>query len=456
MKKIIYISILAASIIFYLQGIWIYNFYQVHLTEKTQILEKLLTESTAEELSIRLYSPFKDPNKQKFVIKHAKNMTPEERAKLKGDSLDIESYAKKHIGTNIYEIILQMQQDALAKKNKNIQLLKLDSIFQKKLHQDSINIDYCILLYDKDTIPVNHVGTLPLETTKGTFTQLHPIGTKGLQYIQVKAYIPLSTFIQTMLWILIESVLMVGIVIGCVIFLAITVKRKDELFKQREASVNGTVHDLKSPLNGVIAMLSYVKTKENDAVTLNLLNRTIKQTKNLASDIDALLITARKNRQKVYLQKEKVDLMELIAEVKANIAVQYDKPHTLNIHSSFDSLAVYADPLYMTNVIRNLVENALKYSDENVDIDINVSKEKDMAIFTVSDTGWGIEKKYHKKIFTQFFQVPRENIIHQRGYGIGLAFVKYIIEAHNGKISLKSQLGKGSTFTCKIPLAPQI
>lgn len=456
MKKVIYISLLAGIITICLQGVWVYNIYNVYISERMQSTENILLESIKEELTLRSFSRAHNPNAPKIVMKSAKDMTPEEKSKLQGDTINLTDIRRKRIGDNIYDYIMQKEQDGLIKNKNFLHLTKLDSLFSKKSLEDSLILNYNIILYDKDTTRIKHIGTFPFNCAKGKFTQLYPIGTKGFQFIQVQADFPLSDFIKTMLWILIESVLMVGIVIGCVIFLAITVKRKDELFKQREASVNGTVHDLKSPLNGVIAMLSYVKTKENDAVTLNLLNRTIKQTKNLASDIDALLITARKNRQKVYLQKEKVDLMELIAEVKANIAVQYDKPHTLNIHSSFDSLTVYADPLYMTNVIRNLVENALKYSDENVDIDINVSKEKDMAVFTVSDTGWGIEKKYHKKIFTQFFQIPRENIIHQRGYGIGLAFVKYIIEAHNGKISLKSQPGKGSTFTCKIPLVPQI
>lgn len=110
------------------------------------------------------------------------------------------------------------------------------------------------------------------------------------------------------------------------------------------------------------------------------------------------------------------------------------------------------DPLYVRNVIRNLVENALKYSDDGVQIIIRISKKETQAIFTVKDNGWGIAPKYQKKIFTQFFQVPREQMAHQRGYGIGLAYTKYIIEAHGGSISVESIPGKGSIFICKFPL----
>ena len=98
------------------------------------------------------------------------------------------------------------------------------------------------------------------------------------------------------------------------------------------------------------------------------------------------------------------------------------------------------------------MENALKYSDDGVQIIIRISKKETQAIFTVKDNGWGIAPKYQKKIFTQFFQVPREQMAHQRGYGIGLAYTKYIIEAHGGSISVESIPGKGSIFICKFPL----
>jgi len=128
------------------------------------------------------------------------------------------------------------------------------------------------------------------------------------------------------------------------------------------------------------------------------------------------------------------------------------QPHQIKMESELNELNLMLDPLYVRNVIRNLVENALKYSDDGVQIIIRISKKETQAIFTVKDNGWGIAPKYQKKIFTQFFQVPREQMAHQRGYGIGLAYTKYIIEAHGGSISVESIPGKGSIFICKFPL----
>ena len=110
------------------------------------------------------------------------------------------------------------------------------------------------------------------------------------------------------------------------------------------------------------------------------------------------------------------------------------------------------DALYVTNVLRNLMENALKYSDDGVEIIVRLRKEASRLCLEVEDNGWGIERKYHKKIFDQFFQVPSEHEVRRRGYGVGLAFAYYIMEAHGGCIRVKSELGKGSTFTCVFPI----
>ena len=143
----------------------------------------------------------------------------------------------------------------------------------------------------------------------------------------------------------------------------------------------------------------------------------------------------------------------MVTEVAQEDSMQHShQPHQIKMESELNELNLMLDPLYVRNVIRNLVENALKYSDDGVQIIIRISKKETQAIFTVKDNGWGIAPKYQKKIFTQFFQVPREQMAHQRGYGIGLAYTKYIIEAHGGSISVESIPGKGSIFICKFPL----
>lgn len=129
------------------------------------------------------------------------------------------------------------------------------------------------------------------------------------------------------------------------------------------------------------------------------------QTRNLVNDIEALLITARRDKQKIILQKTETDLLQLIECARESISIQYvGKPHKITLESDFDEVKLMLDPLYVTNIIRNLLENALKYSNEGVSVIIKVRKEKNKVVLSVEDNGWGIERKYQKKIFTQFFK----------------------------------------------------
>lgn len=454
MRKVIYIAIIAAIAMFCLQGLWIGNMYRAYVTQTIGTIENVMSVSIGKEIAFRRHaSPYEDPEHPKIVYKAADDMTPEERSRLKGDTLDLDMMTRQHIGSNLAEMIMQFSQDDFIKKGKFVLLSKLDSIFRKELGRTEVAADCCILLCGKDTVTViNSFGVLPDERWAKS-TRLFPIGTKSLQFIQVKADIALSPFLREMILILMSSILLVVITLWCVIYLVALVRKKDKLFKQREASVNGTVHDLKAPLNSVITLMGYLKKKLPDASLQKIVADTAAQTRNLVNDIEALLITARQDKQKIILQKTETDLLQLIERARESISIQYvGKPHKITLESDFNEAKLRLDPLYVTNIIRNLLENALKYSNGGVSIVIKVGKEKNEVVLSVEDNGWGIERKYQKKIFTQFFQVPREEVVHQHGYGVGLAYTKYIMEAHGGSISVESELGKGSTFICRFPV----
>ena len=134
-------------------------------------------------------------------------------------------------------------------------------------------------------------------------------------------------------------------------------------------------------------------------------------------------------------------------------ALYRTKPHTIEIENRLpENMKVVADGMYIENVIRNLVENALKYSDDGVNVKVTLQTANGMLQVAVQDDGWGIAPRYQKKLFRQFYQVPRGADRIRKGYGIGLAQSKYIIDAHKGKLSVKSAEGKGSEFSFTIPV----
>lgn len=454
MKKVIFIVIMCTVAVFSLQGLWIRSLYRAYTDQTMSVVEKAMRASIGKELSFRNKErPFKDLKNPKVVYKYADEMTPEERNSLKGDTLNLNETRQKGIGADINEIIVQIQQDSYIQEKNYIKSNILDSLFQAELHREKVAAKYGIFIYDKDTVVINRTGTLDTTLRATTDTRLFPIGTKGLQFVQVKADIGLSAFLREILYILIASVVMVVVILGCVVYLMVTIRKKDLLFKQREANVNGTVHDLKAPLNGIITLLGFLRNKQTDTSVQTLMDGIVRQAKNLVSDIESLLVTARRDRQQLHLQKKRTDLVQLVAQARESLSSQYiGKPHCIRVECEETEMMAEVDALYVTNVLRNLMENALKYSDDGVEIIVCLRKEASRLCLEVEDNGWGIERKYHKKIFDQFFQVPSEHEVRRRGYGVGLAFAYYIMEAHGGCIRVKSEPGKGSTFTCVFPI----
>lgn len=453
MRKLLWVPITVIASILLLEGIW-FNRVRQEYQDKTMIkVEKLLSVSIGKELTLRDYGYPEDPQNHRFVYKVQDSLPAE--ARMTGDTLNVDMLAEKHIGKEFHEIVQQISQDLDIDKGKYLLLSNLDSIFRAELETEGVNVDYRLSWYDHDTTAIQTAGTLSAsyshshETSK---TRLFPIGTRGLQFVDAEVDIHLSLFMKQMLYLLLLSGVLAVVVMGCVVYLLVTIRRKNRLFRQREASVNGTVHDLKAPLNSIVALMGLLKRHVTAETDRALIEKTSAQARSLVGEIEELLITARRDRQRLYIQKKEVDLLALIRTACASVEAQYEaKPHHICIEAETESVSLYADGLYVTNVIRNLIENALKYSDDGVEVRIRAVSGKDFTELVVEDTGWGIDRRYQKKVFTQFFQVPHREEVARRGYGVGLAYVKYIMEAHGGSIRLESTPGKGSRFVCRFP-----
>ena len=453
MRKLLWVPITVIASILLLEGIW-FNRVRQEYQDKTMIkVEKLLSVSIGKELTLRDYGYPEDPQNHRFVYKVQDSLPAE--ARMTGDTLNVDMLAEKHIGKEFHEIVQQISQDLDIDKGKYLLLSNLDSIFRAELETEGVNVDYRLSWYDHDTTAIQTAGTLSAsyshshETSK---TRLFPIGTRGLQFVDAEVDIHLSLFMKQMLYLLLLSGVLAVVVMGCMVYLLVTIRRKNRLFRQREASVNGTVHDLKAPLNSIVALMGLLKRHVTAETDRALIEKTSAQARSLVGEIEELLITARRDRQRLYIQKKEVDLLALIRTACASVEAQYEaKPHHICIEAETESVSLYADGLYVTNVIRNLIENALKYSDDGVEVRIRAVSGKDFTELVVEDTGWGIDRRYQKKVFTQFFQVPHREEAARRGYGVGLAYVKYIMEAHGGSIRLESTPGKGSRFVCHFP-----
>jgi len=457
MKKYYYITLVAIVATVCLQVSYINSLYNRYVDEKIIGIEDIVQKLSTRERIIRdaLRVGVKPKERPRIMRKHISHMTQEEIDSLRrlpggADTIDVIAAQKAGIGGTAGEIVDQLMQDLLLKSGFPLNLNTLDSLWRAS---DSIvRHPHQFLLYDKDTVMISSVGDLESHTPDYV-SQLHPIGTKGLQYLQIKADIPMSHFLRHQLWTLALSACMMLLVLLCLFFQLTAIRRKEALLRKREMTINGTIHDLKSPLNSVITMMGWLKQTAPDKETKEMLETSKAGVRRLISNIEALLMTARMDRRQVVLNKSLIDVPEMAEGVKKELSCLYPgKPHTICIINELPAgLQVMADGMYIENVIRNLMENALKYSDAGVRIEVSLSIVNERLRVSVKDNGWGIAPCHQKKLFTQFYRVPRSEEQQQKGYGIGLAQSQYIINEHGGEIMVKSAEGEGSTFTFIIP-----
>ena len=338
-----------------------------------------------------------------------------------------------------------LSKDRITKKGHPINLEKLSMIFKKHMKKD-IRCSFLILDENRKTIRVFGDSDSNMYVSKPIAIGLNPIS-----FVVVKVSVPLSSFLVYSVSPILLTIGLNLFVIFVVGFQVRVIRSKENLLKEREACIHGTVHDLKTPLASVLLLLSFIKDNVKEKDLSELLSKAECQIRKLADMVKTLLITAKAGESKLILNKEKVNLLTLVDNVRNDVEIAFaDQPHVFiikdhrNLHQD-----ILADKLLISNVLRNLIENAVKYSDINTEIEVSIDDNLQSVFVSVKDNGVGIERKYQKKIFEQFFRISSTQ--HKSGYGIGLALVKYAMKAHGGSVKVESELGKGSTFVISLP-----
>ena len=442
-------------IITLLQGYNISLQHKNYIFNETDKINFELKVTVDEEYAIRAYqnyTQYKD-GKQRLYYK---DMSEEDFLKAKPkkediiniNEINIQELRDKGIVETEAEAMGLLTKDRLTAKGNPINLKKLSQIFKKNLNED---FSYTLLILDENKKVIKSYGqTKDIETWQAS--KPIAIGLKPIRFVQAKVDITPSSFIRNSIETLISTILLALIIVFCVGYQMTAIRYKEDLLRNREVSLHGTVHDLKAPLASILLKLGFIKDCIKDADLQEMITSSERQIKNLANTIKTILITSKASESKLVINKEQVDIIELTQQAQEQIDINYaSKPHAIGIHDHREENAlVYADKYLIENVMHNLMENAVKYSDKEANVEVNIKQDEHFTIISVSDHGVGIDKKYQKKIFEQFYRIPATH--HKSGYGIGLAMVKYAVKAHGGTIKVVSELGKGSTFTFTLPL----
>ena len=235
-----------------------------------------------------------------------------------------------------------------------------------------------------------------------------------------------------------------------------------QLIKQRQISeiktdfINNMTHEFKTPIATINLALDAIKNPkviDDKEKVFRYLQMIRDENKRMHAQVENVLRISKLEKKELDISKESQDIQQIIEDAIEHVhLIIEDRQGIITTHFGANRTSVLLNDVHFTNVIVNILDNAIKYSPENPVIDIYTENVKDFIVIKIKDQGAGMNKVALKRIFEKFYREHTGDIHNVKGHGLGLAYVKRIIEDHNGQIFVESEKGKGSTFIIKLPL----
>ena len=242
------------------------------------------------------------------------------------------------------------------------------------------------------------------------------------------------------------------------IFTIVVIFRQKRYSEIKNDFINNMTHELKTPIASIslaAQMLNDESLPKSEKMMKHLVGVVLDETKRLRFLVEKVLQMSMFDRKKASFKKKRLDLNEMVESIANSFTLRVE--HTggkIYVDVGAVDSAIYVDEVHFQNVIFNLMDNAVKYRDPDKPLDIYLKTWNDERglYLSVRDTGLGMKRDDLKKIFDKFYRVHTGNLHDVKGFGLGLAYVKKVVDLHDGDIKVESEQGKGTTFTIKLPV----
>ncbi len=304
------------------------------------------------------------------------------------------------------------------------------SLQSKSFDISSTEKTYTSLLFPQDLI------------TTPNFLVIYFIGQKNYIFKSVSLMAGISL-------VLIFLLLIISFITIYVIF------RQKKLSEIKNDFVSNMTHELKTPIS-TISLASQMLSDQSISVNTESLDRISslirEESKSLGVQVEKVLQMSIFDQGKMRLKNKQIDIDQLINRVVDSFSLQFQQEKaTTELHLNAEHNTVDGDEVHLSNIISNLLDNALKYSSDDPRITITSRSGRNGISIKITDNGIGMSKDQRKRVFEKFYRVPQGNIHTVKGFGLGLSYVKKIVDEHHGKISVDSELKKGSEFSLFLP-----
>lgn len=342
--------------------------------------------------------------------------------------------------------------------SKRVDAVFLDSVIRTEIANDNLPKTYHFMVANEYGIPIEFDNApsnydTKLDTLLTGKSVLFPSNILD-EDLYLHIYFPKKgIFLFKEMWgpFSISLTLMILIVVA-LMFMFRTILTQEKLSEIKNDFISNMTHEFKTPISTISLACEALSDKDmmqqNTTDIAPFVKMINDENKRLSLLVERILQSAVMERGEVKLREEQVVLNEIIHEVTnhAQFRIQ-NSGGTIKLNIPSESVIVRTDKMHMTNIITNLVDNAIKYSSEAPDIEISLRRENKKLLLSVKDHGIGIKKEHLNKVFDKLYRVPTGNVHNVKGFGLGLSYVKAIAELHGWNVVVRSKYGEGSEFT---------
>jgi two-component system, OmpR family, phosphate regulon sensor histidine kinase PhoR len=379
--------------------------------------------------------------------------------------MTLEDVINEMLGSSDSLIILSSKIEPGKTANQNLTIFDaVDTAQMRRLldkyseyHQLSKNYEYAIIKTANDSVIYS---TIP-DFRKLPHKKIHKACLSCLwkaEYFHLAVYFPSQrnqTIFEMSLWLIMSGMFLIIIII-LITYIINTIIKQKKISEIKNDFINNMTHEFKTPISTIslAAEILLKADKESSTERLQKYSKIIyDENQRMRLQVDRVLQAASLEKGDYELRKSEFDIHQVIREAVRNLCFELcEERATVNYHLDAENHIIQADQMHMTNVMINLIDNAIKYSKEQVILNFSSVNVDSGINITIEDKGIGMNQDSLKHIFDKFYRVPTGNIHTVKGFGLGLYYVKNILEAHGGIIDVKSELNKGTRFDIYIPL----
>ena len=324
-------------------------------------------------------------------------------------------------------------------------------------HKLDPEFEYAVVKNSNDSVLHASTPVIPKSMMKNCHKKcLHCLWSE--EYTHLEVYFPSQgreVLLGTSVWLIFTAIFIL-VTIFTFMYIINTIIKQKKLSEIKNDFINNMTHEFKTPIS-TISLASEVLLHTNGDASAERIKKYSKiiydENIRMRGQVDRVLQVARLDRDEFSLTKSEFDLHQLVRETVKNLCFEKcEEQTTTHYQLSADNHILNADQMHIKNVVTNLVDNAIKYSRNGTTLNIQTRNKQDGIVLSIEDSGIGMSKETIKHIFDKFYRIPTGNIHNVKGFGLGLYYVKNMVDAHGGHIDVKSEINKGSRFDVYLPL----